>query len=359
MLVSISGEKPVPVRPPINDWSINAGRSFNLRREASPRATPNRRLGKAPCWWFQSQARSQSPCDIDVIPDWLPELLVSISGEKPVPVRLQSLTPTTITTVSFNLRREASPRATSGTTQTARWIISFNLRREASPRATPSSTRVFMLNVLVSISGEKPVPVRPANPAPQAPPVSGFNLRREASPRATAIAPLGHVKRRFVSISGEKPVPVRQSKPTTSGKGQQSFNLRREASPRATPESERAGRRQPGVSISGEKPVPVRRDLGSYTPWQRSMFQSQARSQSPCDAVRQRAARIPMMCFNLRREASPRATRSRCNRQRRIYEFQSQARSQSPCDMTLSSRTASSRPVSISGEKPVPVRRRS
>ncbi len=113
------------------------GSRFNLRREASPRATSlldqiTKANGK-----FQSQARSQSPCDIS-LPVFTSMIgCVSISGEKPVPVR---------------------HRSTFGQ---------------------------CYLDLVVSISGEKPVPVRQRTSISVSFHKVCFNLRREASPRAT------------------------------------------------------------------------------------------------------------------------------------------------------------------------------
>ncbi len=160
---------------------------FNLRREANPLATRyapglacllalfqsqarSQSPGDASVDWggnpimyvFQSQARSQSPGDSCRAGPISPVSLVSISGEKPIPWRLDRLMREIAKCDSFNLRREANPLAT---------------RSRRKGRRSPS---------WVSISGEKPIPWRQYCICCQSGCPKGFNLRREANPLATA-----------------------------------------------------------------------------------------------------------------------------------------------------------------------------
>ena len=137
-----------------------------------------------------------------------------------------------------------------------------------------------------------------------------------------------------------------------------SFNLRREANPLATSRSRRRSTSTVEVSISGEKPIHWRRGMDFSLSPLKTMFQSQARSQSTGDRKelilhRARAGRFqsqarsqstgdscfgmaqstPNICFNLRREANPLATCDRVDRSVVSPVFQSQARSQSTGDI--------------------------
>src|SRR6266571_1980704 len=110
---------------------------------------------------FQSQARCQPRGDK------LPQTVrlswdeVSISSEMPAPWRLIPVT--------------APPGATRG----------FNLKRDASPVAT--SHIDYLLNVYsdVSISSEMPAPWRRGEELSFNDAFRGFNLKRDASPVAT------------------------------------------------------------------------------------------------------------------------------------------------------------------------------
>ncbi len=82
---------------------------------------------------------------------------------------------------SFNLKREASPLATSKVRLLQPARNRFNLKREASPLATYTN---FIRRLRIQ----------------------SFNLKREASPLATTKIRVSHMIKR-VSISSEKPVP--------------------------------------------------------------------------------------------------------------------------------------------------------
>ncbi len=85
---------------------------------------------------FQSQTRSQSPCDANNT-DAIKKLIeVSIADAKPVPVRRPRTNRRCCQARSFNRRREASPRATALAEFLIQIVGRFNRRREASPRAT-------------------------------------------------------------------------------------------------------------------------------------------------------------------------------------------------------------------------------
>ena len=87
--VSISDEKPAPMRLLLACPGSGLSHRFNLRREASPHATPSS-IALAPIVGkFQSQTRSQPPCDGSAeVGAVLVEVVVSISDEKPAPMRL-------------------------------------------------------------------------------------------------------------------------------------------------------------------------------------------------------------------------------------------------------------------------------
>src|SRR5207237_506151 len=125
---------------------------FNLRREASPLATSRAVTVRTIQHMFQSQARSQSSGD------WSNTCACRGAGlgfnhrreasllSTDLPFQYHVKTPSAIKlTSSFelhtnlmrsNLRREASPLATSHTQRKGHMNRSFNLRREASPLAT-------------------------------------------------------------------------------------------------------------------------------------------------------------------------------------------------------------------------------
>src|SRR6266851_515528 len=92
--------------------------------------------GPARHFLFQSQTRSRSTCDLVVTPPVLFNLYVSISDEKPLHMRLTLPKGTLRVKISFNLRREAAPHATTLYLLTECCRHSFNLRREAAPHAT-------------------------------------------------------------------------------------------------------------------------------------------------------------------------------------------------------------------------------
>src|SRR6266851_1068104 len=90
-----------------------------------------------------------------------------------------------VTVISFNLRREAAPHATTNAALSQRCEICFNLRREAAPHATRVSVQSRIIVSSVSISDEKPLHMRLL---PEWRADWGeicFNLRREAAPHAT------------------------------------------------------------------------------------------------------------------------------------------------------------------------------
>ncbi len=64
----------------------------------------------------------------------------------------------------------------------------FNLRREAAPHATVGEWCLDGFLLLVSISDEKPLHMRPTAPPHQRRRHRSFNLRREAAPHATYYA---------------------------------------------------------------------------------------------------------------------------------------------------------------------------
>ncbi len=109
----------------------------------------------------------------------------------------------------------------------------------------------------VSIADAKPIPVRHRMAGGDRGLRAGFNRRREANPRAT--------DERLEGC----PTLVR-------------FNRRREANPRAT-HFRRSALGALAVSIADAKPIPVRLEFLKQQRMQLQMFQSQTRSQSPCD----------------------------------------------------------------------------
>ncbi len=184
-------------------------RSFNLRREANPLATRVTQVYTALTCLFQSQARSQSPGDSPPRDRYRADNQCFNLRREANPLATINGLSIAVEHISFNLRREANPLATP--VARAPWVHfqSFNLRREANPLATchqiclaafrypfqsqarSQSPGDGMAGDLaektfeVSISGEKPIPWRPAS-------------SRSISPISLS-----------VSISGEKPIPWR------------------------------------------------------------------------------------------------------------------------------------------------------
>ncbi len=232
---------------------------FNLRREANPLATPPLVAVCQVLPSFQSQARSQSPGDKVVIPPFLIMLFVSISGEKPIPWRLNLM--------QFGNQSQEC----------------FNLRREANPLATAQVAGLTSGAGVVSISGEKPIPWRPRFLNLMAALCASFNLRREANPLATW--PLNAISCKpstfqsqarsqspgdwliavlvflflIVSISGEKPIPWRHGRNSHRHDTYIQFQSQARSQSPGDMASQSAQFEEDKVSISGEKPIPWRR----------------------------------------------------------------------------------------------------
>ncbi len=233
---------------------------------------------------FQSQARSQSPGDEGFLSQHDATLMVSISGEKPIPWRLSSagsLRPNVTLFQSqarsqspgdavkfacgkmsnnrFNLRREANPLATAPGLRLSPPLFVFQSQARSQSPGDFSASLLEPGGSRVSISGEKPIPWRRPAQKPQRPQRNRFNLRREANPLATA---QGLVIARADGVF--------QSQARSQSPGDVTV-------PNAT-----AGIIT--VSISGEKPIPWRLHAMSSLCGVILMFQSQARSQSPGDS---------------------------------------------------------------------------
>ncbi len=223
------------MRPSHRSRSGYVERGFNRRREASPRATPLSEQVLRARYEFQSQTRSQSPCDQPSAAFVLNDRAVSIADAKPVPVRRYSPLTGENAMSSFNRRREASPRATVRMRPcTSRQAEFQSQTRSQSPCDEEQTHDRAPRAASVSIADAKPVPVRPRLDATQRAVARGFNRRREASPRATRPGVLSWRCPCRVSIADAKPVPVRPVKFIGPQFWHLSFNRRREASPRAT-----------------------------------------------------------------------------------------------------------------------------
>ncbi len=159
-LVSISDEKPLHMRP--------------FRGQVSYRTHPS----------FQSQTRSRSTCDTEVRDRSEGKWPVSISDEKPLHMRpkvayalfwldklFQSQTRSRSTCdFSSGAAREDRKAFQSQTRSRSTCdynimgndvqVVSFNLRREAAPHATSSNTLASDSLISVSISDEKPLHMR-------------------------------------------------------------------------------------------------------------------------------------------------------------------------------------------------------
>ncbi len=110
--VSISGEKPIPWRH-TRIWPEVVVLSFQSQaRSQSPGDIQPIILDDIE-YLFQSQARSQSPGDSPPYLSPHTQIIVSISGEKPIPWRQVKVTFGRIAPAGFNLRREANPLATT------------------------------------------------------------------------------------------------------------------------------------------------------------------------------------------------------------------------------------------------------
>ena len=209
-------------------------------------------------WWFQSQTRSQPPCDVALSTGVTISKRVSISDEKPAPMRRTVMAgPGMISSVSISDEKPAPMRLIKS------WPLtvpagSFNLRREASPHATGQDIACY------------------ASPF-------SFQSQTRSQPPCDIQADLLAAQRFTVSISDEKPAPMRRLRGCRIAPEHGCFNLRREASPHATQS-------------------PVWSSSAHY------QFQSQTRSQPPCDVFTTDVATAKLIGFNLRREASPHAT---------------------------------------------------
>ena len=183
---------------------------------------------------FQSQSRSQSPCDVTLIQKAAYELMFQSQSRSQSPCDPPHIDVVLVLRCGFNLSREASPRAT-GIMITAPEVI-----------------------LPVSISVEKPAPVRPQSYRLQPGRWRKFQSQsRSQSPCDGEVKVTSYLSN-IVSISVEKPVPVRLLCLPNGKAWFYRFNLSREASPRAT--------------------LP-----GRYCVCAQPAFQSQSRSQSPCD----------------------------------------------------------------------------
>jgi len=161
----------------------------------------------------------------------------------------------------------------------------------------------------------------------------GFNLRREAAPRATI-------------TRGERLCVQRRFQSQTRSRSTRDVRWLLDMS---TPEK---------VSISDEKPLHARQYqqiMGQNLP---TGFQSQTRSRSTRDNAGTKGVLSSIACFNLRREAAPRATGLLNTHSSVLYWFQSQTRSRSTRDTISLLSFSSMRRVSISDEKPLHARPR-
>src|SRR6266487_3174133 len=137
----------------------------------------------------------------------------------------------------FNLRREAAPHATAGPCCTPSTDFAFQSQTRSRSTCDIESKCHLLPYPLVSISDEKPLHMRPYQPATNGGSITGFNLRREAAPHATNREPARQRDRRqfqsqtrsrstcdngslpwlglapFVSISDEKPLHMRRISP--------------------------------------------------------------------------------------------------------------------------------------------------
>ncbi len=160
---------------------------------------------------FQSQARSQSPGDRLACAFGSGPIIVSISGEKPIPWRPVPIRMDDNEMWSFNLRREANPLATiTPHAPYMRFCLFQSQARSQSPGDASCSCCSAIVSV-VSISGEKPIPWRHLKVTTCVSTIPSFNLRREANPLATLILASRDQADFPVSISGEKPIPWRLS----------------------------------------------------------------------------------------------------------------------------------------------------
>ena len=251
--VSISDEMPAPWR-----LTTSGGLPVKMKFQSQTRCQPpgdDAQLGRrdSTVSEFQSQTRCQPPGDHH-------KAVVSAGN------------------LSFNLRRDASPLATSVVKSDGQSAhLSFNLRRDASPLTTLLIRYAEQVELGFNLR-------RDASPLTtsshvQQPPAFGFNLRRDASPLTT-------------------------HEPTSMMASLLSFNLRRDASPLTTQEGlDRA------ISCFN-----LRRDASPLTTkirrnnLGRLMFQSQTRCQPPDDACLTNQAPAGSFGFNLRRDASPLTT---------------------------------------------------
>ncbi len=89
--------------------------------------------------------------------------------------------------MSFNLRREANPLATTPRGKAELAHDAFQSQARSQSPGDFHSKYVSLRSSWVSISGEKPIPWRLAVQMPLKKPTTGFNLRREANPLATQV----------------------------------------------------------------------------------------------------------------------------------------------------------------------------
>src|SRR6266700_371529 len=256
---------------------------FNLRREAAPHATQKYATAPKESGQFQSQTRSRSTCDF------------SSGAAREDRKAFQSQTRSR-STCDYNIMGNDVQ------------VVSFNLRREAAPHATSSNTLASESLISVSISDEKPLHMRRIAAMCLIVTCISFNLRREAAPHATWRATVGSKGGCYVSISDEKPLHMRQDLFLPKKCHCCGFNLRREAAPHATQDDVDVETTKWSVSISDEKPLHMR--LATNERGRSGWGWVSISDEKPLH-MRHGAYRLSLAsikCFNLRREAAPHAT---------------------------------------------------
>jgi len=258
---------------------------FNLKRDASPVATNNGNYNHGFFFGFQSQARCQPRGDLSGIGARIGGNNVSISSEMPAPWRLwirQAMIPRSL---SFNLKRDASPVATTRERMKSSRAKGFNLKRDASPVAT-SGNPIWVCEF-----------------------TNGFNLKRDASPVAT----LRKEKRKMSETYG--------------------FNLKRDASPVATL-LPILGNLLSSMFQSQARCQP-RGDLQAIADENRRKngFNLKRDASPVATAAYKGGIYSPLDSFNLKRDASPVATEGSDGHALCTFGFQSQARCQPRGDL--------------------------
>src|SRR6266568_907293 len=104
---------PAPWRPQIREPEGSDNKGFNLKRDASPVATAESINVCSSFCLFQSQARCQPRGDSDMIGGQRSLQSVSISSEMPAPWRHGHNSAHPSRLPCFNLKRDASPVATT------------------------------------------------------------------------------------------------------------------------------------------------------------------------------------------------------------------------------------------------------